>query len=105
MISTGLLPLVIVTATRRALPSVSGIDFGNAMVYHRWLARFCAIHGLIHGIGWSVSEGLRGHYKKEFKDPYWNWGCAAIAMFMGLVFLSIRQLRVKAYEVSTVSPS
>lgn len=100
IMATGLLPLVIVTATRRTLPSVSGIDFGNAMLYHRWLARFCGVHALIHSVAWTVDQSIEGLLAEAYADPYWNWGCASTAMFIALIFLSIRQLRVKAYEVS-----
>lgn len=103
VMSVGLLPLIILTAGRQTLGTSSGIDFGNMMLYHRWLARFCWTHVNIHSFAWTHAVAKDNILGEQFKDPYWNWGVAATALFWGLVLLSMRQLRRKYYEVSTIT--
>ncbi|CAO1615514.1 unnamed protein product [Parajaminaea phylloscopi] len=103
VMAMGLLPLIILTAGRQPLSLVSGIDFGDSMIYHRWLARFCWTHINIHGFTWTAVEVPREGMKEVLSEPYWNWGIAAMALFWGLTLLSMRELRRKYYEIFVVT--
>ncbi|KAK0525994.1 ferric-chelate reductase [Tilletia horrida] len=96
----GQLPIVFLTAGRYSpLALVSGIDFADSMLYHRWLARMVWLQVSVHSFAYTYLEASSGDLAESFHEAYWNWGVAATSMFWGLTILAYGQLRTKAYEV------
>ncbi|KAE8231249.1 hypothetical protein CF326_g3735 [Tilletia indica] len=100
VLAVGQLPLVFLTAGRFSpLALVTGLDFSDSMLYHRWLARMVWLQVSIHSFAYTYLEASSGYLAESFKQAYWNWGVAATAMFWGLTILAYGQLRTRAYEV------
>jgi hypothetical protein len=131
LLCIGQLPLVILTAGRSfPLPFfLTSIDYGTAMLYHRWTARMVWWQVNVHALAWTlIVLGRDGGWLRMFSKAYWLWGCfvssgmgksgiraasrcrplnhfvtfhvlQAIAMMWGLTLLSIREVRRRNYEV------
>lgn len=95
------LPLLILMASKRTpLAIVSGLGMNRLMLYHRWISRWFWIHILIHTLAYTaIYMRGEGGVAVMLKDTYIRWGVVALAMAFGLVFLSLRALRQRFYEV------
>ncbi|CDR99654.1 hypothetical protein, partial [Sporisorium scitamineum] len=100
MLGIGQLPMLILLASKRTpVALLSQLSMQTMMLFHRWIARMCYLHIVVHTLGnllifhfgFGVVEGL--------KIPAVQWGMVAITMLSGLVFLSLRTLRNRHYEV------
>lgn len=100
ILGIGMLPLIILTGGRQPLGRLSGMSFNDAMLYHRWLARFAWLQINLHGWTWVAKDALAGTLWKHFTKAWWNWGCLATGCFWALTILSMRELRERSYEVS-----
>ncbi|TKY89359.1 hypothetical protein EX895_001890 [Sporisorium graminicola] len=101
LLGTAQLPLLILMASKRTpLAIVSGLGPNSLMLYHRWISRWFWIHIFIHSVAYTViykqqPDGISG----MLKETYIRWGVVGTAMGSGLVFLSLRALRQRHYEV------
>lgn len=101
ILGTAQLPLLILMASKRTpLAIVSGLGMNSLMLYHRWIARWFWLHILTHASAYTAIYIRRHRYSEVFKEPYIAWGIVALSMMSGLVFLSLRALRQRSYEVS-----
>ncbi|PWN54246.1 hypothetical protein IE53DRAFT_376654 [Violaceomyces palustris] len=100
ILATGQIPLLILMAGRRSPAAfISGLGMNELMLYHRWIARMVWAQALVHGVGYTIICIRAKDLASEYKEAYWNWGVAALFMFSGLTFLSLRWLRNKWYEI------
>lgn len=90
---------------RTPVAIVSGLGMNRLMLYHRWISRWFWIHILIHTIAYTAMYVREGGVALMLKDTYIRWGVVGMAMSFGLGFLSLRSLRQRYYEVSTMSIS
>lgn len=96
------LPLLILMASKRTpLAIMSGLDMNSLMLYHRWIARWFWLHITIHAAAFTAIYVRNGGVAVMLEDEYVKWGVVALSMMFGLVFLSLRVLRQRFYEVST----
>ncbi|CBQ70227.1 related to FRE6-Ferric reductase [Sporisorium reilianum SRZ2] len=100
MLGIGQLPMLILLASKRTpVALLSQLSMHTMILFHRWIARMCYLHIVIHTLG----NVLIFHYSfgiaKGLKIQAVQWGIVAIIMLSGLVFLSLRTLRNRHYEV------
>ncbi|SPO25052.1 related to FRE4 - Ferric reductase [Ustilago trichophora] len=100
ILGTAQLPLLILMASKRTpLAIVAGLGMNSLMLYHRWIARWFWLHILIHASAYTAIYVRRGGVAEMLEDTYIKWGVAGLSMMFGLVFLSLRALRQRFYEV------
>ncbi|SPO25053.1 related to FRE6 - Ferric reductase [Ustilago trichophora] len=100
MLGIGQLPMLILLASKRTPVAIlSQLSMNTMMLFHRWIARACYFHIVVHTLG----NALIFHYSIGFVESLKllpvQLGVIAIVMLSGLVFLSLRTLRKKYYEV------
>ncbi|SPO22892.1 related to FRE6 - Ferric reductase [Ustilago trichophora] len=100
MLGIGQLPMLILLASKRTPVAIlSQLPMNTMMLFHRWIARTCYVHIVIHTLG----NALIFHYSIGFVESLKilpvQLGIVAIVMLSGLVFLSLRTLRKRHYEV------
>lgn len=96
------LPLLVVMASKRTpLAIMSGFSMNSLMLYHRWIARWFWLHILIHASAYTAIYVRRHRLAEVLEEPYIRWGIVGLSMMSGLVFLSLRALRQRSYEVSS----
>ncbi|KAK0554897.1 ferric-chelate reductase [Tilletia horrida] len=109
-LAIGQLPLVFLLAGRRSpLCFLLGLDFADAMVFHRWVARLVWLHANIHGF---INVGLRiAHHRAEDPDSPLkidfygadvSWGIFTLLVFYCMTILAYGQLRTRAYEAFVI---
>lgn len=100
LLGTACFPLLILFASKRTpLAILAHLDMSTLMLYHRWIARICWAHVVIHTTAFSVDYARSDYLLEAFKEPYFQWGCVGFGMMCGLVFFSLRSLRQKWYEL------
>lgn len=105
IIGTAQLPLLILMASKRTpLAIVSGLGMDRLMLYHRWIARWFWAHIFIHATVWTVTYSHKKGIAVLLAKTYVKWGCVGFSAMCALVFLSLRSLRQRFYEVS-VAPT
>ncbi|KAL9935553.1 hypothetical protein V8E36_005901 [Tilletia maclaganii] len=100
VLAMGQLPIAFFTSGRYSLLSLlTGIEYSDSMLYHRWMARMIWLQVSIHSGAYTYIEAINGYLGESFKEAYFAWGIAATAMFWGLTILAYGQLRTKFYEL------
>lgn len=100
ILGTAQLPLLIMMASKRSpLAIVSSLGVDRLMLYHRWIARWFWAHILIHTAVWTAVYAQTEGVKVMLADTYVRWGCVGFSAMCGLVFLSLRSLRQRYYEL------
>ncbi|TKY85290.1 hypothetical protein EX895_006370 [Sporisorium graminicola] len=100
MLGIAQLPMLILLASKRTpVALLSQLSMNTMILFHRWIARMCYLHIVVHTLGNFLIFYFGTGVSKGLKVPAVQWGIAAIVMLSGLVFLSLRTLRNKHYEV------
>lgn len=100
LLGTACFPLLILFASKRTpIAILAHLDMPTLMLYHRWIARICWAHILIHTTAFSIDYARYDYLLEAFKEPYFQWGCVGFGMMCGLVFFSLRSLRERCYEL------
>ncbi|KAJ9479873.1 Ferric reductase transmembrane component 3 [Pseudozyma hubeiensis] len=103
ILGTAQLPLLILMASKRTpLAIVSGLGMNSLMLYHRWIARWFWLHILTHASAYTAIYIRRQRYPEVLKETYISWGIVGLCMMSGLVFLSLRSLRQRSYEIFVI---
>ncbi|SNX82199.1 related to FRE6 - Ferric reductase [Melanopsichium pennsylvanicum] len=100
MLGIGQLPMLILLASRRTPVAIlSQLSMSTMMLFHRWIARICYLHVVIHifsnALNFYHSTGLI----ESLKLLPVQLGIVSTVMLSGLVFSSLRIFREKHYEV------
>ncbi|KAJ9479872.1 putative Ferric reductase transmembrane component 3 (putative) [Pseudozyma hubeiensis] len=100
MLGIGQLPMLILLASKRTpVALLSQLSMNTLMLFHRWIARMCYLHIVVH----ILCNALIFHFgigaRESLKQPPVQLGILAVTMLSGLVFLSLRALRKRHYEV------
>lgn len=99
-ISFALLPLTVLFSSRNnVLLWLTNWPFSTFLVLHRWVARLCAMHAIIHSITLLAAYVRLGTYYTDVHTPYWIWGIVATLCMVILLFQSMIWFRRTAYEV------
>lgn len=100
LLGIGQLPMLILLASKRTpVALLSQLSMNTMMLFHRWIARMCYLHIVIHTLGNALIFHVSIGFVESLKILPVQLGIVAIAMLSGLVFLSLRTLRKKHYEV------
>ncbi|KAJ1591245.1 hypothetical protein NDA11_007535 [Ustilago hordei] len=100
MLGISQLPMLILLSSKRTPVAIlSQLSMNTMMLFHRWIARTCYCHIIIHTLG----NALIFHYSVGFVESMRllpvQLGTVALITLSGLVFLSLRTLRKKHYEM------
>lgn len=100
MLGIGQLPMLILLASKRTpVALLSQLSMNTMMLFHRWIARMCYLHIVVHTVMNILIFHFSATIAKGFSRIAVQFGLIAIIMLFGLVFLSLRTLRKKHYEV------
>ncbi|KAH8085341.1 ferric reductase like transmembrane component-domain-containing protein [Filobasidium floriforme] len=95
------LPLLWLTATRNdILLWVCGWSFADLNLFHRWVGRVATVLAVIHSVAYAWIA--RSHLARNLAKEYWYCGLIATVSMVLLIPLSIRSIRMAAYEVFLV---
>lgn len=99
-ISFGLLPLTVLFSSRNnVLLWITDWPFSTFLVLHRWVARVCAVHAIVHSITLLAAYVDLGTYYADVHKPYWIWGIVATLCLVILLFQSVMWFRRASYEI------
>jgi hypothetical protein len=99
-ISFALLPLTVLFSSRNnVLLWITNWPFSTFLVLHRWVARLCAVHAIVHSITLLAAYISLGTYYTDVHKPYWIWGIVATLCLVLMLFQSVIWFRRTAYEV------
>ncbi|KAK9775139.1 putative FAD-binding FR-type domain-containing protein [Seiridium cardinale] len=99
-ISFALLPLTVLFSSRNNfLLWITNWPFSTFLVLHRWVARLCAIHAVVHSITLLAAYVGTGTYYTDVHTAYWIWGIIATLCLVVLIMQSIIIFRRASYEV------
>ncbi|KAG5745599.1 hypothetical protein H9Q69_013337 [Fusarium xylarioides] len=102
-ISFALLPLTVLFSSRNnILLWITDWPFSTFLVLHRWVARLCALHAIIHSITLLAAYVSLGTYYTDVHKPYWIWGIVGTLCLVLLLVQSILWFRRASYEVFLV---
>lgn len=100
LLGTACFPLLILFASKRTpIAILAHLEMSTLMLFHRWIARICWVHVLVHTTAFTVDYARFGYLTEAFSEPYFRWGCVGFGMMCGLVFLSLRAIRERWYEL------
>lgn len=102
-ISLALMPVTILFAGRNNfLLWITGWSHSTYLLMHRWVARLCVLHAVLHSLIWLAVYVTQGRdVEKEQKELYWIWG--AVATVAGVVILLASQARRYYYEIFLIT--
>ncbi|KAH7199003.1 ferric reductase like transmembrane component-domain-containing protein [Fusarium flagelliforme] len=99
-ISFALLPLTVLFSSRNNIFLwITNWHFSTFLVLHRWVARLCAIHAIIHSITLLAAYVSLGTYYIDVHKPYWIWGIVGTLCLLLLLLQSLLWFRRASYEV------
>lgn len=99
-ISFALLPLTVLFSSRNNfLLWLTKWPYSTFIVLHRWVARLCAIHAVVHSITLLINYEQTGTYYTDVHKPYWIWGIVATLCLVIMLFQSVVWLRRASYEI------
>ncbi|KAH7158376.1 hypothetical protein DER46DRAFT_626901 [Fusarium sp. MPI-SDFR-AT-0072] len=82
-ISFALLPLTVLFSSRNnILLWITDWPFSTFLVLHRWVARLCALHAIVHSITLLAAYVSLGTYYTDVHKPYWIWGIVGTLLFL-----------------------
>jgi hypothetical protein len=98
-ISFALLPLTVLFSSRNnILLWLTDWPFSTFLVLHRWVARLCAAHAIVHSITLLAAYVSLGTYYTDVHTPYWIWGIVATLCLVVLIIHSVFWFRRASYE-------
>lgn len=99
-ISFALLPLTVLFSSRNNfLLWMTNWSHSTFIVLHRWVARVCAAHAIVHSITLLAAYESTGVYYTDVHKPYWIWGIIGTLCLVIILFQSVLWLRRASYEV------
>ncbi|CZR47948.1 uncharacterized protein FPRO_13615 [Fusarium proliferatum ET1] len=99
-ISFALLPLTVLFSSRNnILLWITDWPFSTFLVLHRWVARLCALHAIVHSITLLAAYISLETYYTDVHKPYWIWGIVGTLCLVLLLVQSLLWLRRTSYEV------
>ncbi|KAF5606701.1 ferric reductase Fre2p [Fusarium subglutinans] len=99
-ISFALLPLTVLFSSRNnILLWITDWPFSTFLVLHRWVARLCALHAVVHSITLLAAYVSLGTYYTDVHKPYWIWGIVGTLCLVLLLAQSVLWFRRASYEV------
>ncbi|KAF5980140.1 ferric reductase Fre2p [Fusarium bulbicola] len=99
-ISFALLPLTVLFSSRNnILLWITDWPFSTFLVLHRWVARLCALHAVVHSITLLAAYVSLGTYYTDVHKPYWIWGIVGTLCLVLFLVQSILWFRRASYEV------
>jgi predicted ferric reductase len=99
-ISFALLPLTVLFSSRNnILLWITDWPFSTFLVLHRWVARLCALHAIVHSITLLAAYISLGTYYTDVHKPYWIWGIVGTLCLVLLLVQSVLWFRRASYEV------
>ncbi|KAI6357327.1 hypothetical protein MCOR25_007712 [Pyricularia grisea] len=99
-ISFALLPLTVLFASRNNfLLWLTDWPYSTFLLLHRWVARLCVAHAVVHSITMMTAYIQLGKYYTDIHTAYWIWGIVAMLCLVALMFQGMLWLRRAAYEV------
>ncbi|KAF5627268.1 ferric reductase Fre2p [Fusarium tjaetaba] len=102
-ISFALLPPTVLFSSRNnILLWITDWPFSTFLVLHRWVARLCALHAIVHSITLLAAYVSLGTYYTDVHKPYWIWGIVGTLCLVLLLVQSILWFRRASYEVFLV---
>lgn len=102
-IAFALLPLTVLFSSRNnVLLWITDWPFSTFLVLHRWVARLCTAHAIVHSITLLAAYVDLGTYYTDVHKPYWIWGIVATLCLVLLLVQSVVWLRRSHYEVFLV---
>lgn len=100
MLGIGQLPMLILLSSKRTPVAImSQLSMNTMMLFHRWIARTCYCHIIVHTLCNALIFHFSIGFAQSLKMLAVRFGIVAIIMLSGLVFLSLRTLRKRYYEV------
>lgn len=78
---------------------VTGWGFDTFNVFHRWIARMCVLHSLIHTVAYAMSAHKYNFLEAGLHLPYFKWGIAATVCCVALCVQAFYYFRHWKYEV------
>lgn len=97
------LPLLVLMASKRTpVAIVSGLSMNSLILYHRWIARWFWLHIVVHAGAYTAIYVRRDRVGELLEETYIRWGIVGLSMMFGLIFFSLRALRERSYEVSSL---
>ncbi|KAJ1032373.1 hypothetical protein NDA16_000400 [Ustilago loliicola] len=100
MLGIAQLPMLILLSSKRTPVAIlSQLSMNNMMLFHRWIARTCYCHFILHTLGNALIFHFSVGFMESMKLVPVQLGTVAMVLLSGLVFLSLRTLRKKHYEV------
>ncbi|EXL55701.1 hypothetical protein FOCG_06251 [Fusarium oxysporum f. sp. radicis-lycopersici 26381] len=98
-ISFALLPLTVLFSSRNnILLWITDWPFSTFLVLHRWVARLCALHAIVHSITVLAAYIRLGTYYTDVHKPYWIWGIIGTLCLVLLLVQSVLWFRRASYE-------
>ncbi|KAF5566522.1 ferric reductase Fre2p [Fusarium phyllophilum] len=98
-----LLPLTVLFSSRNnTLLWITDWPFSTFLVLHRWVARLCALHAIVHSVTLLAAYVSLGTHCTDVHKPYWIWGIVATLCLVLLLVQSILWFRRASYEVFLV---
>lgn len=102
-ISFALLPLTVLFSSRNNfLLWITDWPFSTFIVLHRWVARLCAFHAIVHSITLLAAYVSLGTYYADVHTPYWIWGIVATLCLVLMLLQSVFWFRRASYETFLV---
>lgn len=102
-ISFALLPLTVLFSSRNNfLIWITNWPFSTFVVLHRWVARLCTVHAIVHSITLLAAYVGTGTYYTDVHKPYWIWGIVATLCLVVMLAQSIIWFRRASYETFLV---
>ncbi|KAH7214456.1 ferric reductase like transmembrane component-domain-containing protein [Fusarium oxysporum] len=99
-ISFALLPLNVLFSSRNnILLWITDWPFSTFLVLHRWVARLCVLHAIVHSITLLAAYISLGTYYTDVHNPYWIWGIVGTLCLVVLLVQSVLWFRRASYEV------
>ncbi|RKK80206.1 hypothetical protein BFJ69_g4396 [Fusarium oxysporum] len=99
-ISFALLPLTVLFSSRNnILLWITDWPFSTFLVLHRWVARLCVLHAIVHSITLLAAYISLGTYYTDVHKPYWIWGIVGTLCLVLLLVQSVLWFRRASYEV------
>ncbi|KAG5362270.1 Ferric reductase transmembrane component 3 [Yarrowia sp. C11] len=78
---------------------MTGWGFDTFNVFHRWIARMCVLHALIHTVAYAMSAHNYNFLEAGLHLAYFKWGIAATVCCVAICIQAFYYFRHWKYEV------
>ena len=103
-IAFALLPLTMLFSGRNnILLWVTNWSRSTYLLLHRWIARFFAVHTILHSIFLLAAYKQSGIFSVNYYEPYWLWGIVGTVFTCAMLVFSHLWFRRVAYELFLIA--